>query len=75
MGRGGPVTWPARSPNLNVLDFFVWGYIKSLIEDWRDGTENEVREAILAAFNAITSEMAYRATRNIIQRTELSVQE
>lgn len=29
MGRGGPIIWPARSPDLNVLDYFVWGYIKA----------------------------------------------
>ncbi|EZA55465.1 hypothetical protein X777_04746, partial [Ooceraea biroi] len=23
MGCGGPIIWPARSPDLNVLDFFV----------------------------------------------------
>lgn len=53
MGRGGPIIWPPRSPDLNVLDFFVWGYIKDLVEHRRDGTEAEMREAILAGFNTI----------------------
>ena len=75
MGRGGPITWPPRSPNLNVLDFFIWGHIKTLVEDRRVGTENEVREAIVATFNSITPEMALRATRNIVQRVELCVQQ
>ncbi|EFN81496.1 hypothetical protein EAI_12202, partial [Harpegnathos saltator] len=51
---GSPIIWPARSPDLNVLDFFIWGYIKSLIEHQRHSTENEVRKAIIAAFNTIT---------------------
>ncbi|XP_024869556.1 protein ALP1-like [Temnothorax curvispinosus] len=42
MGRGGPIAWPARSPDLNVLDFFVWGHIKSLIEQRRNSGENEI---------------------------------
>ncbi|XP_067203031.1 uncharacterized protein [Linepithema humile] len=42
IGRGGPIVWPARSPDLNVLDYFVWGYIKALVEHKRDGTENEL---------------------------------
>jgi hypothetical protein len=29
-GRG-PTAWPPRSPDLNVLDFFVWGYLKDLV--------------------------------------------
>ncbi|KAL6416733.1 hypothetical protein ACFW04_013191 [Cataglyphis niger] len=64
MGRDGPIIWPARLPDLNVLDYFR-----------RDGTEAEMREAILAAFNTITPEMAYRTTRNIIRRTKLCLQE
>ncbi|KYN07050.1 hypothetical protein ALC62_01979 [Cyphomyrmex costatus] len=54
IGRGGPITWPARSPELNVLDYFVWGHIKHLVEHNRDGTKTEMREAIVAAFNTIT---------------------
>jgi len=75
MGRGGPIIWPARSPDLNVLDYFIWGYIKDLVEHRRDSTEAEVREAIRAAFNTITPEMAYRATRNITRRAELCLRE
>jgi len=31
VGRGGPIAWPPRSPDLNPLDFFLWGYAKSLV--------------------------------------------
>ncbi|GFW95232.1 uncharacterized protein TNCV_314351 [Trichonephila clavipes] len=31
IGRGGPVPWPPRSPDLGCLDFFFWGHIKSLV--------------------------------------------
>ncbi|GFV47961.1 uncharacterized protein TNCV_1994451 [Trichonephila clavipes] len=31
IGRGGPVNWPASSPDLSCLDFFLWGHMKSLI--------------------------------------------
>jgi len=75
IGRGGPIIWPPRSPDLNVLDFFLWGYVKNLIENNRNGTEAEVREAILAAFDTITPEMAHRATRDIVRRAELCIRE
>jgi hypothetical protein len=29
IGRGGPVLWPPRSPDLNPLDFFLWGHLKN----------------------------------------------
>ncbi|KYQ48387.1 hypothetical protein ALC60_12568 [Trachymyrmex zeteki] len=75
MGRGGPIIWPARSPDLNVLDYFIWGHIKNLVEHIRNGTEAEAREAILAAFNTITPEMAHRATRDITRRAEIYLRE
>lgn len=31
IGRGGPIAWPARSPDLTPLDFFVWGRMKTLV--------------------------------------------
>lgn len=33
IGRGGPVAWPPRSPDLTPLDFFFWGQMKSLVYD------------------------------------------
>lgn len=33
IGRGGPVAWPPRSPDLTPCDFFLWGHIKSRIYD------------------------------------------
>lgn len=31
IGRGRPIKWPPRSPDLTPLDFFLWGYMKSLV--------------------------------------------
>lgn len=28
IGRSGPIAWPARSPDLTPLDYFLWGYLK-----------------------------------------------
>ena len=28
---GGSVTWPAHSPDLITLDFFLWSHVKSLV--------------------------------------------
>jgi len=46
-----------------VLDYFIWGHIKALVEHVRDSSEDEVRGAILAAFNTITPDMVQRATQ------------
>ncbi|KZC04025.1 hypothetical protein WN55_01286 [Dufourea novaeangliae] len=31
IGKGGPVEWPPRSPDLSPLDFFLWGCMKSRV--------------------------------------------
>ncbi|XP_025422162.1 uncharacterized protein LOC112691923 [Sipha flava] len=31
IGTYGVVPWPARSPNLTPLDFFLWGYLKTVV--------------------------------------------
>jgi hypothetical protein len=27
IGRRGPINWPPRSPDLNPIDFFLWGHL------------------------------------------------
>lgn len=29
IGRGEPQQWPARFPDLNTLDFVLWGHLKT----------------------------------------------
>jgi hypothetical protein len=31
ISRRGNLEWPARSPDLNTCNFFLWGYIKSKV--------------------------------------------
>ena len=31
IGRGGPVPWLARSPDLTPLDYFLWGSVNALV--------------------------------------------
>ena len=31
LGRGGPVAWPPRSPDLTPLDYYLWGHMKTLV--------------------------------------------
>ena len=53
IGRGGPVAWPPRSPDLSPLDFFLWGHMKSLIYDDGpvDSAEDLVARISVAAAN------------------------
>jgi hypothetical protein len=69
-GRDGPIPWPTNSPDLTPPDFFVWGYVKSLVYGQRPQNEADVRQ-ITAAFVQITSEMLRATCRNLSARYEL----
>jgi len=30
IGRGGPIPWPPRNPDLSSLDFSLWGTLRTL---------------------------------------------
>lgn len=50
IGRGGPVSWPPRSPDLTPLDFFLWGHMKSLVyETPVESEENLIARIAVAA--------------------------
>ena len=53
MGRGGPVAWPPRSPDLTPLDFFLWRHVKSVVYINPVNTRQELIEQIFTAFDQI----------------------
>jgi len=53
----GLVVWLARSPDLNLLDYFLWGYVKEFIYKNPIETLEELEEQFHCATGSITSEM------------------
>jgi hypothetical protein len=41
----GIIPWPARSPDLSVCDFFLWGYLKSKVNLMEPRDINEIKNA------------------------------
>lgn len=54
IGRGGPVPWPPRSPDLTPLDFFLWGHMKSLVYETPVETEEDLIARIAVAAGDIS---------------------
>ena len=42
ISRNGPVQWPPRSCDLTPLDYFLWGYVKSLVYANKPATLQEL---------------------------------
>lgn len=51
LGNNGPYQWPARSPDLTPLDFFLWGYLKNIV--YPADTLQELRQKIIANIQEI----------------------
>jgi hypothetical protein len=80
------VGWPARSPNLSICDFFLWGYLKEKVFKHRPHTLPELKvfkhrphtlpdltERIIEEVNAIPCEMCERAVRSFRDRLQQCV--
>jgi hypothetical protein len=69
IGRGGPHNWPARSPDLSPLDYYVWGWMKELVYSVKVVTRDELLSRILDAADRIRNserklQRAIRAVHN-----------
>lgn len=78
IGRGGPVLWPARTPDLNPLDFFMWGHLRDLMYDNGPlANEEEVVARLFAASAEIqeTPGIVANVRRSMSRRVQLCIQE
>ena len=49
LSRGGPVAWPLRSPDLTLLDYYLWGHMKMLVYETKVESRAALRDRIFAA--------------------------
>lgn len=72
ISRFFPFSWPSHSPDLNVCDYFLWGYLKDKIflPGRRYSSIDELKEAILRPFSDISNEMRQIAIDDIFSRAE-----
>ncbi|CAH2000696.1 unnamed protein product [Acanthoscelides obtectus] len=78
IGTNGPIQWPPRSPDLDPLDYFLWGYLKNQIYKRRydnlDALKTAVREKI-TQIDGRTILKTVRAVEKRAQNRQLSQQE
>lgn len=66
IGRGGPTTWPPRSPDLTPLDFFLWGFLKDKVYVTPlPANLAELRNRITATVALVTPDMLQRVWEEI----------
>ncbi|GFU45912.1 uncharacterized protein TNCV_5102171 [Trichonephila clavipes] len=60
----GPVNWPPRSCHLTPLDYFLWGYVKSLVYADKPQTLDPLEDNIRRVIADIRPQMLEKSSRN-----------
>ena len=72
IGRGGPIPWPPRSPDLSPLDFFLCGYIKNIVYAEKIRNIQHLQERITSAIENVTRDMIQKTWQEIEYRLDVS---
>lgn len=68
IGRRGPTEWPARSPDLTPVDYFLWGYLKNKIYAEKPNNIDDLKEKIRHEIRNITPEIVDNVQKEFILR-------
>jgi hypothetical protein len=60
ISRRGTIEWPARSPDLNACDFFLWGYLKNKVYEKKPRTTEDLKRNIREEVATISPTMLQR---------------
>ncbi|GFW31282.1 retrovirus-related Pol polyprotein from transposon 17.6 [Trichonephila clavipes] len=70
ISRFGPVNWPPRSCNLTPLDYFLWGYVKSLVCADKPQTLDHLEDNIRRVIADIRPQMLEKVIENWTSRLD-----
>ena len=63
--------WSPHSPNLNPLDFYLWGYLKDKVYVNNPQAISDQKAALTAAIRAIPREECLRVIENFARRIQV----
>ncbi|GFX76416.1 putative DD41D transposase [Trichonephila clavipes] len=70
ISRFGPVNWPPRSCDLTPLDYFLWGYVKSLVYADKPQTLDHLKDNIHRVIADIRPQMLEKVFENWTSRLD-----
>ncbi|GFX94261.1 putative transposable element [Trichonephila clavipes] len=70
ISRFGPVNWPPRSCDLTPLDYFLWGYVKSLVYEDKPQTLDHLEDNIRRVIADIRPQMLQKVIENWTSRLD-----
>ncbi|GBM65217.1 hypothetical protein AVEN_65668-1 [Araneus ventricosus] len=61
-----PIPWLPRSPDVTPLDFFLWGFVKSIVYQSPIRDTDELKSRITATIQTVDSAMLHRTWLEIL---------
>ncbi|UYV62279.1 hypothetical protein LAZ67_1008428 [Cordylochernes scorpioides] len=74
IGRRGPIEFPACSPDLTPLDFFLWGTVKDGVYKRKPRNLDILWNEIQAVCREISLEVLIRCTESVVTRIMVCLQ-
>jgi len=71
IGTQGPIRWPARSPDLTPMDFFLWGYLKNKVYHTAPRDREDLEQRLRQAVSELTPHQLDRVVNATINRIQL----
>ena len=68
IGRGGPTSWPPRSPDVTPLDFFLLGFVKTKVFIDEIADIEELKTRITHAVVSVTPQMLLNTWKEFEKR-------
>ncbi|GFW89327.1 putative DD41D transposase [Trichonephila clavipes] len=70
ISRFGPVHWPPRSCDLTPLEYFLWGYVKSLVYADKPQTLDHLEDNIRSVIAEMRPQMLEKVIKNWTPRLD-----
>jgi hypothetical protein len=74
IGHDGLINWPARSPDLTPLDFFLWGNVKNCVYRVPIDDLQTLYNRIMEALAMVRPEMLQHTKNNLLRRARRCIQ-
>ena len=77
ISRSAPVPWPARSPDLSPLDYWLWSFLSETLHKNHSHLTSieELKSAVENIVSSISSETVRKAVQNVRRRAVICHQQ
>jgi len=75
ISNSGPVLWPARSPDITPLDFYLWGHVKNEIYEFEPPETRQIlEERTRETFTFLNQNTISKVVRTVLRKCQKCIE-